>query len=70
MEWIAKHGWPDETRGGTTVTSDSAITTVVHTSLSTDCARLPNPLHLRPIFDSDQNDHGVAVDRWRPDRSC
>jgi hypothetical protein len=29
-EWIAKHGWPDETRGGTTVTSDGGVTTVTH----------------------------------------
>jgi hypothetical protein len=29
-EWIAKHGWPDETRGQTTVTSDGGVTTVTH----------------------------------------
>jgi len=29
-EWIAKHGWPDETRGGTTITSEGGVTTVTH----------------------------------------
>ena len=29
-ESIAKHGWPDETRGQTTVTSDGGVTTVTH----------------------------------------
>jgi hypothetical protein len=30
MEWIAKHGWPNESRSGTTVTSSNGITTVTH----------------------------------------
>jgi hypothetical protein len=30
MEWIAKRGWPDESRGQTTVTGDGSMTTVTH----------------------------------------
>jgi hypothetical protein len=29
-EWRVKHGWPDEGKGQMTVTSDGAVTTVVH----------------------------------------
>jgi hypothetical protein len=29
-EWIAKHGWPEEARGQTTVTTDGRTTTVTH----------------------------------------
>jgi hypothetical protein len=30
MEWIAKHGWPEESRGRMTVTSEGGVTTVTH----------------------------------------
>jgi hypothetical protein len=30
MEWIAKHGWPEESRGTTTVTADTGPVTIVH----------------------------------------
>lgn len=29
-EWLAKHGWPEEARGQTTVETDGKITTVTH----------------------------------------
>ena len=35
-EWIAKHGWPDEDRGGMTVTNEGGTTTVVHPDIRTD----------------------------------
>jgi hypothetical protein len=29
-EWLAKHGWPDEARGVTTVTTEGGKTVVKH----------------------------------------
>lgn len=29
-EWLAKHGWPEEARGTTTVKTEGGVTTVTH----------------------------------------
>lgn len=45
-DWIARHGWPEEARGQTTVTTDGQVTTVTHVYITapSDQEDAPTPL--------------------------